>query len=59
MSTDEKKTVKVSIETWELLNLIKTRKKLKSMDEVIDYLLDKKDLDPKEIKTMFKKIDNL
>ena len=56
---ENKKTVKVSQQTWELLNFIKSRKKLKSLGDVVDLLLNKKKLNPSDFQEIINLIDQL
>ena len=56
---ENKKTVKVSQQTWEMLNLIKSRKKLKSLGDAVDLLLVKKSLNPSDIQEIISLIDQL
>ena len=56
---DRIKTLRVSEKTWELLTLIKTIKKMHSIDEVIDHILKKAKIDPEKVKDFLEDIEGL
>ena len=59
--TDKKdsKNITIQFETWQALNLFKTRLGLRSYDDVIKHLMKRKGVDIEEITSFLEKIDSL